>query len=52
MELEHDCPTCESTAFYQAASTMVHLGEKVKWRCTECEYTFVRIGGTVDSSVA
>lgn len=50
MELNQDCPACDSTEFYRAASTMVQLGEKVKWRCTECDYTFVRIDGSVDSS--
>ena len=52
MELEQDCPECDSEEFYRAASTMVHLGEKVKWRCADCGYTFVRIDGTVDTSVA
>ncbi len=52
MELEHDCPECDSTEFYQAASTMVHLGEKVKWHCTGCDYGFVRINGAVDTSTA
>jgi transposase-like protein len=51
LEMEHGCPECgEATEFYRAASTTVHLGEKTKWRCTECDYGFVLIDGEVDSS--
>lgn len=51
LERDHDCPTCdEERTFYRAASTMVRLGEKVKWRCPDCEYSFVTIGDDVDSS--
>jgi transposase-like protein len=47
------CPTCEEElSFYRAASTEVHLGAKIKWRCPDCEYGFVRIGGRVDTSAA
>jgi len=50
MELERDCPTCgETKAFYRAASTELHLGEKVKWHCPDCDYGFVRIGSAVDT---
>ena len=49
-ELEHDCPVCgETKTFYRAASTMLHLGEKVKWHCPDCDYGFVRIGSAVDT---
>lgn len=52
-ELEHECPDCgEERAFYLSARTTLHLGEKRKWRCPECGYTFVRIDGEVDSSAA
>ena len=51
LELERTCPECGSETFYRAASTTVHLGEKVKWHCTDCEYGFVRIDG-IDSSTA
>ena len=52
MELEHECPDCGGEkVFYRAASTTVHLGEKVKWRCPDCDYGFVKING-IDSSVA
>ena len=52
-ELEHDCPYCESETFYRAGSTLVQLGEKVKWSCTgrDCSYGFVHIGSEVDSSL-
>jgi hypothetical protein len=29
----------------------MHLGEKVKWHCPECDYGFVRIDNAVDTSV-
>lgn len=54
MELDHYCPSCDTErTFWRAASTTLHLGEKVKWNCPECDYGFVRIsdnGTTVDSS--
>jgi len=50
MELAHGCPECGADEFYRAASTRLHLGEKVKWYCTECDYGFVRIGEAVDTS--
>gem|GEM_PF-216645 len=50
LEIEHACPKCEGDqTFYRAASTMLHLGEKTKWRCTECDYGFIKING-IDSS--
>ncbi len=49
MELERECPSCGAETFYRAGSTTLHLGEKVKWHCTECEYGFVKING-IDSS--
>lgn len=54
IELEEGCPQCGETTFYRAASTQVHLGKKVKWRCTgdDCWYGFVRIDGTVDTATA
>ncbi len=51
LELDHDCPECEEErTFYRAASTTLHLGTKVKWRCPDCDYTFVRIDGEIDTS--
>lgn len=52
MELQRECPECESEEFYQAASTMIHLGRKMKWRCAECGYTFVQIDDVVDTATA
>ena len=51
LELDAHCPSCgESRTFWRVASTQMHLGEKVKWHCAECDYGFVRIDGTVDTS--
>lgn len=55
MSLERDqyCPVCDDErVFYRAASTMMHLGEKTKWRCPDCDYGFVTIGEDVDSSAS
>jgi Zn finger protein HypA/HybF involved in hydrogenase expression len=52
-ELVLECPSCESDqAFYLTASTELHLGEKTKWVCPECEFRIVRIDGDIDSSVS
>jgi len=52
LEISHDCPDCDTEeTFYRAASTTLHLGEKTKWRCTTCSYTFVKING-IDSLAA
>ncbi len=51
LEIEHECPQCGGTeTFYRSASTTLHLGEKTKWRCTECGYGFVTIDGDIDST--
>jgi transposase-like protein len=51
--LDAHCPVCgDEQSFYRAASTEVHLGTKVKWHCPDCEYGFVRIDGSVDTSTA
>lgn len=51
MELETYCPECEEDrTFWLAASTTLHLGEKTKWRCPECNHGIVRIDNTVDTS--
>ena len=51
LERDHDCPTCEEErTFYRAASTTLRLGEKVKWRCPECGYSFVTIGDEIDAT--
>ena len=52
-ELDHDCPQCGTErTFYRTASTTLHLGEKTKWRCTECGYGFVKIDGDIDSAAS
>lgn len=49
LELEHDCPRCGGPrTFWRTASTELHLGEKTKWRCPECNYGFVRIDDEAD----
>ena len=46
MELDRSCPNCgEEKTFYRAASTELHLGQKVKWHCPDCDYGFVTIDG-------
>lgn len=52
LELERECPECGASGFWRTASTTLHLGEKVKWSCTECEYGFVQIDGAVDTGTA
>ncbi|WP_435346771.1 hypothetical protein [Haloarchaeobius sp. HRN-SO-5] len=53
LEMEHYCPDCETDrTFYRAASTLIHLGEKIKWHCPECDYGFVVVNGNVDTSEA
>jgi rubredoxin len=48
--LERYCPSCEEyRTFWQVANTELHLGTKVKWRCSECDHGFVRIDGEVDT---
>ena len=50
LELDHECPRCDGNkTFYRAASTRIHLGEKVVWHCPDCDYGFVKING-IDSS--
>jgi len=52
-EIRHECPQCDAEqTFYRAASTELHLGEKTKWFCTECDYGIVRINGDIDSATA
>ena len=45
LSLEDDCPKCDASEFYKAASMRIHLGIKKKWHCTDCEYGFVTING-------
>lgn len=53
LEMERTCPVCaEARTFYRAASMNLHLGEKVKWRCSDCGYGFVRVDDAVDTGSA
>lgn len=46
LERDIDCPSCgESRTFYRTAATGLHLGQKTKWRCPECNYGFIEIDG-------
>jgi transposase-like protein len=50
LSMEHDCPACEEPMeFWRTASTHLHLGEKVKWRCSECDYGLFIVDG-IDTS--
>jgi rubredoxin len=50
LEMDHECPSCgEVRPFWLTASTKLHLGEKTKWVCPECEYGLVLIDD-IDSS--
>lgn len=49
LEMDHDCPECSNDRFWRTASTTLHLGEKTKWACTDCDYRLIRIGD-IDSS--
>ena len=51
LEMEHDCPECSNDTFWRTASTTLHLGEKTKWACEECDYRFVQIGD-IDTATA
>lgn len=51
LEREFSCPECGVTrTFYLTARTTLHLGEKAKWACSECNYGIVRIDDVVDTS--
>lgn len=49
LSLEDDCPVCDASEFYKAASMRIQLGMKKKWHCTDCDYGFVTING-IDTS--
>ena len=50
LELDVYCDNCgEERTFWRVASTELHLGTKVKWRCSECNHGIVRIDGAVDT---
>lgn len=46
LEMEFSCPRCgEDRDFWRVAAMTLHLGEKTKWRCNECDYGLTRING-------
>ena len=50
LQMDHDCPRCEGVQeFWRTAATTLHLGKKTKWRCSECDFGFIRING-IDST--
>lgn len=52
-ELDYECPQCGTEkTFYRTASTNLHLGEKTKWSCPDCDFRFVRIDGDINSAEA
>jgi predicted RNA-binding Zn-ribbon protein involved in translation (DUF1610 family) len=53
MEIQQHCPSCgEEKTFWRVASTKVHLGEKVKYHCEDCDYGFIEINGAVNTSAS
>lgn len=51
MGIERTCPECGTEQeFWLTARTSLHLGEKRKWDCPECDYGFIKINDAVDSS--
>lgn len=52
LDPDQKCPECGATEFWRTASTLVTLGQKVKWQCADCEYGFVTIDSTVNTSTA
>jgi rubredoxin len=46
LQQDAECPSCEETrTFYRTAATSLHLGRKTKWRCPECGFGYVEVGG-------
>jgi len=45
-EMERECPECDGEkTFWRVASTRLHLGEKIKWRDSDCGFSFVTVDG-------
>ena len=52
LETEFYCPRCgEDRDFWRVAAMTLHLGEKTKWRCNECDYGLTRINGSRDDPI-
>jgi endogenous inhibitor of DNA gyrase (YacG/DUF329 family) len=50
LEMVRHCPECgEETTYWLSASTLVHLGKKTKWHCSECDHSVVRIGEEIEA---
>lgn len=45
LEKDVDCPKCEGNSFYRTAAMNLHLGEKTKWRCSDCSFGYVEVNG-------
>jgi len=46
LEIERDCPDCgDVQTFWRSAMTELHLGQKTKWHCAECDFGLVRVNG-------
>ncbi|RDI72645.1 hypothetical protein DWB78_13450 [Halopelagius longus] len=52
LEMEYDCPECDNSQFWRTAYTELHLGEKTKWRCSECGYGFININDGISTADA
>ncbi|WP_435062882.1 hypothetical protein [Halobaculum sp. EA56] len=52
LEKEFYCPRCgEDRDFWRVAAMTLHLGEKTKWRCNDCDYGLTRINGDRDAAI-
>lgn len=50
--MKFSCPRCgEERDFWRVAAMTIHLGEKTKWRCNECDYGLTRINGGRDTPI-
>ncbi|MFC7097928.1 transposase [Halobaculum marinum] len=52
LEQEFYCPACgEDRDFWRVAAMTLHLGEKTKWRCNDCDYGLTRINGDISTAI-
>ncbi|QIQ75786.1 hypothetical protein GL213_04160 [Halogeometricum borinquense] len=52
LEMEYDCPECDSTKFWKTAYMEIHLGKKTKWQCNDCGYGFIQINDDITTAEA
>jgi len=46
LETTRECPKCGgSRTFWRVAATTLHLGEKTKWSCEDCDFGFAEVDG-------